>query len=100
MASGSIITASNITIAGNVNLNQGEIWCNSITVSGGVNGGGYIYYCNSYTVTGNINNNQNQPVIQHNCGVLSDNSINYELVEVPCEYLGSVVDGFYYMQAN
>ena len=72
LANTSSITASNIIMSGNVNLNGGLIFSDQITVSGNLNGSGFIYYCVSYTVTGNINHNQATSVIQQQCGSDSD----------------------------
>ncbi|GAB1308521.1 hypothetical protein KH5_12040 [Urechidicola sp. KH5] len=87
-------------VSGSVNLNNMHVYCNSAFIFGSMNGGGTIYYCNAISMVGVMNQNQSNPIFQqsNHCNTLSLNELSYEMVEVPCHYLGETIDGYRYIE--
>jgi hypothetical protein len=105
-SSSEIKVSGTIDINGSINLNEMEIYCSDVIIFGSMNGPGFIYYCGLYDVNGSINNNNpnNQNILQqsNHCATLSSggSSIDYEIVNVPCDYIGKTIDGYKYQKLN
>ncbi len=100
-----IFVEGELKVNGNINLNQSEVRCNEFWLNGNMSGQGQVYWCESEWVNGNINNNQPTPILVQNClistdNVLTDGAIDYEVVTVPCDYIGRYIDGFFYAEVT
>lgn len=95
-----IIVSESIEIMGNVHLNESIIRSDSVSIDGNVQGGGYIYWCSYINVEGDVHDHQLDPVLNQDCGTLSDNTPEYEIVTVPCDYIGNCVEGYLYIEKN
>lgn len=92
---GVLVVNGSITVTKNLHLNDGSVTANEILIIHDLNGHGTITYCESLIVE---HHTHHDPIIIQDCGdVLSDNSINYQIVDVACELIGTTQDGYKYI---
>lgn len=98
---GIMIAEFSIIVEEEVKLQGGSMYADSIYLYGTLIGPGNVYHCDEFESSGSITNDPN---IEQYCGgiisVLSDNSINFKIEEVPCTYIGKTIDGFTYLPLN
>lgn len=92
---GTALIFEDLEVKDNVYLYGAYVQANEVEIKGDLTGPGTVAYCENIEVKGNT---IDDPTIILECRVvLSDNNLNYELVEVDCDLIGTTKDGYKYV---